>query len=258
MSEQEREIAIARLKARGCRRWVTLILIAPVFLCAALTLLAPTIRDYLARSEANRQCQTMTTTQVAGFSAPPIRTDNHNDTPIRAEALEQLRLLDTSYPFPDERPSAPFAHPEGHYALYPANARQWFVCTPDGEALGSIATQSDAHAIRFHPDGTLFALSDEGAGGVVLFDGVVIERLHTLAVGEDEPIIALAFHPLQDWVLIATDQQLRTYDTVNGRLLAETPFTLDIDAELRFTADGTGLIISEPNTELSALWGVRP
>lgn len=269
MSEQEKQAAIAKLQAQGCRRWMTLLIIAPVFICAILTLIAPMIQNNLARREANELCQSLpqqfeavhqdTIWQIDGFTGEAL---------ITVDTIGQMVLfgettLETPVTRRDNFPA--ILHPDGNYSIYaeyrPSYSTRFFICD-NNEALGAFTADETAGDMAFNPDGTVFAISEGRQGQIRIFDAVAIEEIrkidiHGTASGYRH-IDSLAFHPTEPLLFFTSEDELFVYETANFTELLWQPIFETQAHEIGFNADGSLFFMSSHLTDATTyVWGVR-
>lgn len=265
MSLTDEQKAIAKVQAQGCRRWMSLIILAPVLLCAILTILAPNIREYLVKREANEQCQ-----QLAPQSEPVSNSTVFEDdtfvgsTVISADNLEQMvRLGETTFDttIPSRDYSSAVLHPNGDTVIYVSyrsgEATNFFICDGDN-ALGAFSADENAGDLVFNRDGSLFAVGD--AESVRVFDGVNIEPHETINIRDIEEasyVDSLAFHPTEPLLFFTVENALFVYDTETFSQLLQRQFSGTSNKEIGFSADGrlVYLVDSGDNAEAS-VWGI--
>lgn len=270
MSEQEKQAAIAKMKAQGCRRWMTLLIITPVFICAALTLIAPTIRNNLARQEANEQCATLvntvepvsnnTTFEIVDFSGEALITTDNLAQMVLFEGDVSLGLE-----IADRDTISAVNHPDGDYFVYaayqPSYATNFYICDNSGEASGAFTADETARNVVFNSDGSLFAVSDGRLGRIMLFDGVDIRELETINVRGNQEfrgIDSIAFHPTKPLLFFTSEDELFVYELDNYREVFRIPMFETNNREIGFNADGTLFFMSTVGEDaLSYIWGVR-
>lgn len=270
MSEQEKQAAIAKVKAQGCRRWMTLIIIAPVFLCVALTLIGPMIRDNLARQEANEECASLVNTVEAVSNSTTFDIESFSgEATITADNLAQMVLFEgevsLGLAIANRDYIQAISHPENDYFVYaayePSYATNFYICDMTGEALGAFTGDETARDLVFNSDGSLFAVSDGGYGLIMLFDGLEIERETTINVrGNQEfrQIDSLAFHPTEQLLFFTSEDELFVYELENYSEVFRIPVFETIRQEIGFNSDGTLFFMSSTGEDsLSYIWGVR-
>lgn len=270
MSEQEKTQAIAKMQAQGCRRWMSLLIIAPVLLCAVLTLIAPTIRNNLARNQAGERCAFLvdtvgsvsnnTTFEIVDFSGEALITANN---------LEQMVLFEGEVPLETEIASRDYIpaviHPEGDYVIYaeyrPSYATNFYICDTAGEELGAFTGDETARDIVFNNDGSLFAVSDGRYGRIKLYDGEDIRPLETLNVRGNQQyrqIDSIAFHPIEPLLFFTSADELFVYELDNYTQISRVPIFETNAHEIGFNADGTLFFMSPAGDNApSYIWGVR-
>ena len=267
MTLTDEQRAIAKVQAQGCRRWMSLIILAPVLGCAILTLIAPNISDMLVKREANQQCQNLPS-QTTLVTNNTLYIDNvfTSETVISADNLEALRLLgetvlDTVIASRDGTPLV--AHPSNDYSIYrvfyPDNRMIFFVCEED-VALGAFSANGTAGDVVFNADGSLFAIADGSNSQVMVFDGVEIARLETLTLDdstENQLVDSIAFHPTEPLLFFTSADELFVYETINFRQLLRLPISETSQHEIGFNAEGTLFyLLSIGDTAQARIWAV--
>lgn len=270
MSEQEKQAAIAKVEVQGCRRWVTLIILAPIFILIILTLLGPIISDNLARQEANAECATLidtveavpnsTTFEIANFSGEAV---------ITADNLAQMVLFEGEVPLGIEIARRDYIsavnHPDNDYFIYaaykPSYATNFYICDNNGEALGAFTGDETTREVIFNSDGSLFAVSDGRLGRIRLFDGVAIRQLETISIRgnqEHRQINSIAFHPTEHLIFFISENELFAYELENYSEVFRVPIFETNNREIGFNTDGTLFFMSATGDDaISYIWGVR-
>lgn len=266
MTLTDEQKAIAKVQAQGCRRWMSWIILAPVLLCAILTLIAPSVQDSLVKREANQQCQSLPT-----LSEPVANSTIYDDSVvgtslISVDNFQQISLIDTitlESAIPSRSHISAIAHPNGDYVIYvayrPSEATNIFICE-GGEALGAFSADESAGDVVFNQAGTLFALSDGLNERVVVFDGVNIERLESISIaGVDQirHIHSIAFHPTEPLLFFTSDDELFVFETETFSRVLQRQFSATSQQEIGFNAEGTILYISQAEDDTQAdAWGI--
>ena len=249
MSLSDEQRAIAKVQAQGCRRWMSLIILAPVLLCAILTILAPNVREYLVKREANEQCQVLATQSEPVSNSTIFEDDTFvGNTVISADNIEQLALLgETTFEATiSSRDYIPkIVHPSGDfmiYALYrPSAATNFFICDSNN-ALGAFSADETAREVVFNNNGNLFAVSDGRTGRVMVFDARNIEGLETVNIRGTQDyrqIDSLAFHPTEPLLFFTSENELYVYNTDTFIQLLHLPIAETNGKEIGFNADGS-------------------
>ena len=269
MSEQEKQAAIAKVKAQGCRRWMTLLIITPVFICAVLTLLSPTIRNYLARQEANEECASLINTvepvsnstifEIDGLSGEAIITADNLADMVLFSGEEELSASIASRGYPA------IVHPEGDYVIYAqyhaSASTGFFICDYTGKALGAFTADETARDVIFNSDGSLFAVSNGRIGEVMIFDAVNLRGIKSIDIRGNQDyrqIDSIAFHPVENLLFFTSEDELFVYELENYRELLRLPIFETHGHEIGFNNAGSLFFMSSTgNDALSYIWGVR-
>ena len=269
MSEQEKQAAIAKVEAQGCRRWMTLIILAPIFILIILTLLGPIITENLARQQANEQCETLVDTVEAVPNSTTFELDNFSgEAVITADNLADMVLfegevdLGVSIASRDTVPAV--NHPDADYAIYSdyqsGEGLNYYICDNTGEAAGAFTAGANAGDLIFNADASLFALTI-APGKIRLFDGVDIRELETITVRDNQEfrqIDSIAFHPTEALLFFTSEDELFIYELENYSELLRLPMFETNNREIGFNTDGTLFFMSETGEEaLSYIWSVR-
>lgn len=270
MSEQEKQVAIAKVKAQGCRRWMTLIILAPIIILVILTLIGPIISDNLARKEANEKCATLVNTvETVSNSTTFELVDFSGESIITANNLAQMVLFEGEVPLGIEIARHDYIsavnHPDNDYLIYafyrPSYATNFYICDNNGEALGAFTGDETARDVVFNSDGSLFAVSDGRMGRIMLFDGVEIRELETINVRANQDyrqIDSIAFHPTENLLFFTSENELFVYELENYSQVFRVPIFETIRQEIGFNSDGTLFFMSATGEDaLSYIWGVR-
>lgn len=267
MTLTDEQKAIAKIQAQGCRRWMSLIILAPVLICVILTILAPSISDMLAKREANQQCQNLPS-QTTLVTNSTLYTDDTftSQTVISADNLEALSLLgetvlDTAIASRDR--STAIAHPSNDYTIYtvfiPDDTMNFFICDSD-TALGAFSADGSAGDVVFNTDGSLFAVADGDNSRVLVFDGVDIARRETLTLddsSDNQTVDSIAFHPTEPLLFFTADNELFVYETVNFRQLLRLPISETNQHEIGFNAEATLFyLIRTGDTAQARVWAI--
>jgi len=263
MSLSDEQRAIAKVQAQGCRRWMSLIILAPVLLCAILTIIAPNVREYLVKREANEQCQVLAT-QSEPFSNTTIFEDDTfvGNTVISADNLEQMLLLgETTFEgtIPSREVANAIQHPNSNYTIYVRHntlSTDFFICAND-KALGAFSAPEMVGDLVFNHDGSLFAVGDWRLG---VFDGVSIERLETINIADlqENPFIeSLVFHPTEPLLFFTSENELFAYHTQTFNQLLRLPISETSQHEIGFNVDGSLFYLAETgeNPQVT-VWGI--
>ncbi len=267
MSLSDEQRAIAKVQAQGCRRWMSLIILAPVLLCAILTILAPNVREYLVKREANEQCQLLATQSEPVSNSTIFEDDTFiGNTVIAADNLEQLALLgETTFEasIPSRDTISAIAHPQSDYVIYvayrPSATTNFFICDSNN-ALGAFSAGETAGDLVFNPDGTLFAVGEGRNGQVMVFDARNITGLETvniLGTQDYRQIDSLAFHPTEPLLFFTSENELYVYNTDTFIQLLRLPIAETNGKEIGFNVDGSLLYLAgiEENPRAS-VWGI--
>lgn len=268
MSEQEKLKAVAKVKAKIYRRLLTALVVAPVFICGALAILAPTIRMNLAQREAGEFCGTQipqldNDTPLYTISITDVE-DSYSDIVITNDNISQLTQLDNAIIAPNDLPSASrfqpaLMHPNGDFVIF-ADQREsstiFFICGMDKEALGAFSVDAIAGQIDFNADASLFTVTERQNGTLTLFDAETITQLEVLTY---DAIHSVTFHPSEPLVVFTADGDLIVYNTdTMTQIYQETLTNTFVQAQLSFNVDGTSLFIINTLTgaPTATVWGI--
>lgn len=265
MTLTDEQKAIAKIQAQGCRRWMSLIILAPVLGCVILTLLGPSISDMLVRREAKQQCLDLPS-QTTLVTHSTLYTDDAftSEIVISADNLEQLSLLgetvlDTT--IASHNNSTAIAHPSNEYNIYRAfradDTMNFFICDSN-TALGAFSADGSARELVFNTDGSLFAVADGDNSRVLVFDGVEIARQETLTIddsAENQIVDSIAFHPTEPLLFFTSENDLFVYETINFRQLLRLPISETSQHEIGFNAEATKFyLISTGDVAQASVW----
>mgnify|MGYP001071854680 CR=1 FL=1 len=273
MSEQEKMRAVAKVKTKIYRRLLTAMIVAPVFICAALTILAPTFRDNLAQREVAEFCGTQIPMldTIQPYTIPIVETDDaSSDIAITADNIAQLRQVgETIVDIPSAQLrgyEGKMMHPNGDYIIFaeytPSESTNFFICGIDETALGAFSADESAGDVIFNADGSLFAVTERSNAQIMLFDANAIARAGTITVDEREEnsqLYSITFHPTEPLLFFTVDGDLIVYNTDTMMQIYRATISESLaQAQISFNADGTLLLMINTLTNIptASIWGI--